>query len=147
MKVAIGLPNAVPLTSGEDLIGFARAAEEQGFSSLGTIDRIVYGNHEPLAALAAAAAVTSEIGLLTSVMLGPLRNNAVQTAKQALTRQRDLRRSADARHRDRRPRGRLAGIRRGDVGRASAWTHFWKPSSETFADESDRPRQAAFPRS
>lgn len=85
MKVAIGLPNAVPRTSGADLIEFARAGEAHGFSSLGTIDRIVYGNHEPLAALAAAAAVTSEIGLLTSVMLGPLRKNAVQTAKQALT--------------------------------------------------------------
>ncbi len=85
MKVGIGLPNAVPKTSGKDLVGFARAAEEHGFSSLGTIDRIKYGNHEPLAALAAAAAVTSEIGLLTSVMLGPLRTNAVQTAKQALT--------------------------------------------------------------
>lgn len=85
MKVGIGLPNAVPEVSGKDMTEFARRAEAQGFSSLGTIDRVVYGNWEPLVALAAAAAVTERIGLLTSVMLGPLRLNAVQTAKQALS--------------------------------------------------------------
>jgi alkanesulfonate monooxygenase SsuD/methylene tetrahydromethanopterin reductase-like flavin-dependent oxidoreductase (luciferase family) len=85
MKVGIGLPNAVPDVSGQDLVEFARRAEAQGFSSLGTIDRVVYGNYEPLVALAAAAVVTERIELMTSVMLGPLRLNAVQTAKQALS--------------------------------------------------------------
>jgi len=85
MKVGIGLPNAVPDVSGADLTEFARRAEAQGFSSLGTIDRVVYGNYEPLVALAAAAVVTERIELITSVMLGPLRLNAVQTAKQALS--------------------------------------------------------------
>ena len=85
MRVAIGLPNAVPDVSGSDLVEFARRAEAQGFSSLGTIDRVVYGNYEPLVALAAAAAVTERIELMTSVMLGPLRTNGVQTAKQALS--------------------------------------------------------------
>ncbi len=85
MKVGIGLPNAVPEVSGKDLTEFARRGEARGFSSLGTIDRIVYGNYEPLVALAAAAVVTERIELMTSVMLGPLRLNAVQTAKQALS--------------------------------------------------------------
>ncbi len=85
MKVGIGLPNAVPDAGGEEIVEFARRAEAQGFSSLGTIDRIAYGNYEPLIALAAAAVVTERIGLMTSVMLGPLRLNAVQTAKQALS--------------------------------------------------------------
>lgn len=85
MDVAIGLPNAVPGTTGEQLIEWAKRAEARGFSSLGTIDRILYDNHEPLIALAAAAAVTERIGLCTSVLLGPLRTNAVELAKEALT--------------------------------------------------------------
>jgi alkanesulfonate monooxygenase SsuD/methylene tetrahydromethanopterin reductase-like flavin-dependent oxidoreductase (luciferase family) len=87
MDVSIGLPNAVPGTTGEQLVEWARRAEARGFSSLGTIDRIVYGNYEPLIALAAAAAVTERIGLCTSVLLGPLRVNAVELAKQALSLQ------------------------------------------------------------
>lgn len=82
MDVAIGLPNAVPGTSGEQLTEWARRAEARGFSSLGTIDRIAYPNLEPLTALAAAAAVTERIGLATTVLLGPLRVNPVVLAKQ-----------------------------------------------------------------
>lgn len=85
MDIAIGLPNAVPGTSGAQLIEWARRADAGGFGSLGTIDRIVYDNYEPLIALAAAAAVTERIGLCTSVLLGPLRVNATQLAKQALS--------------------------------------------------------------
>jgi alkanesulfonate monooxygenase SsuD/methylene tetrahydromethanopterin reductase-like flavin-dependent oxidoreductase (luciferase family) len=82
MDVAIGLPNAVPGTSGDELTEWARRAEARGFSSLGTIDRIAYPNIEPLTALAAAAAVTERIGLATTVLLGPLRENPVALAKQ-----------------------------------------------------------------
>jgi alkanesulfonate monooxygenase SsuD/methylene tetrahydromethanopterin reductase-like flavin-dependent oxidoreductase (luciferase family) len=85
MDVGIGLPNAVPSTSGAQLIEWARRADGRGFSSLGTIDRVVYDNYEPLTALAAAAAVTERIGLCTSVLLGPLRTNPVELAKQALS--------------------------------------------------------------
>lgn len=82
MDLAIGLPNAVPGTSGEQLTEWARRAEARGFSSLGTIDRVAYPNLEPLTALAAAAAVTERIGLATTVLLGPLRVNPVILAKQ-----------------------------------------------------------------
>lgn len=82
MDVAIGLPNAVPGTTGEQLTEWARRAEARGFSSLGTIDRIAYPNLEPLTALAVAAAVTERIGLATTVLLGPLRENPVALAKQ-----------------------------------------------------------------
>jgi alkanesulfonate monooxygenase SsuD/methylene tetrahydromethanopterin reductase-like flavin-dependent oxidoreductase (luciferase family) len=85
VDVGIGLPNAVPGTSGAQLIEWARRADGRGFSSLGTIDRIAYDNYEVLIALAAAAAVTERIGLCTSVLLGPLRENAVELAKQALS--------------------------------------------------------------
>jgi alkanesulfonate monooxygenase SsuD/methylene tetrahydromethanopterin reductase-like flavin-dependent oxidoreductase (luciferase family) len=82
MDVAIGLPNAVPGATGDQLTEWARRAEARGFSSLGTIDRIAYPNIEPLTALAAAAAVTERIGLATTVLLGPLRENPVALAKQ-----------------------------------------------------------------
>ena len=85
MDIAIGLPNAVPGTGGEQLTEWARRAEARGFSSLGTIDRVAYPNLEPLASLAAAAAVTERIGLATTVLLGPLRPNAVALAKQVAT--------------------------------------------------------------
>jgi alkanesulfonate monooxygenase SsuD/methylene tetrahydromethanopterin reductase-like flavin-dependent oxidoreductase (luciferase family) len=83
MKIGIGLPNAVPNTDGDEMRDWAVRAEEAGFSTLGTIDRIVFGNHEPLVALAYAAAATTQIGLLTSMLLAPLRSNTALLAKQA----------------------------------------------------------------
>jgi alkanesulfonate monooxygenase SsuD/methylene tetrahydromethanopterin reductase-like flavin-dependent oxidoreductase (luciferase family) len=85
MDVGIGLPNAVSGTTGEQLVEWARRADARGFSTLGTIDRIAYGNYEPLVALSAAAAVTERIGLATSVLLGPLRESAASVAKQTLS--------------------------------------------------------------
>jgi alkanesulfonate monooxygenase SsuD/methylene tetrahydromethanopterin reductase-like flavin-dependent oxidoreductase (luciferase family) len=85
MKVGIGLPNTVPGTEGKTLVEWARRADASGFSSLGVIDRLVYPNYDPIVSLAAAAAVTERIGLMTTVLLGPLRPNAVSLAKEALS--------------------------------------------------------------
>src|SRR4051794_8495138 len=82
-EIGIGLPNTVRGTEGGDMRDWAMRAEAARFSTLGTIDRIVYANHEPLIALAYAAAVTERIGLLTSVLLAPLRSNTALLAKQA----------------------------------------------------------------
>jgi alkanesulfonate monooxygenase SsuD/methylene tetrahydromethanopterin reductase-like flavin-dependent oxidoreductase (luciferase family) len=83
VDIGIGLPNTVPGTEGRTLVDWARHAEEAGFSTLGTIGRLVYPNYEELIALSAAAAVTSQIRLTTGVLLAPLYTNSALFAKQA----------------------------------------------------------------
>ncbi|MGH2955450.1 MAG: LLM class flavin-dependent oxidoreductase [Solirubrobacterales bacterium] len=83
MDVAVGLPNTVPGTEGEQLLEFARRGEAAGFSSLGTLDRLVYPGYEPLTSLAGAAAVTERIPLASTVLLAPYRLNGALLAKEA----------------------------------------------------------------
>jgi alkanesulfonate monooxygenase SsuD/methylene tetrahydromethanopterin reductase-like flavin-dependent oxidoreductase (luciferase family) len=87
MDVAIGLPTTIPGVQGHEVTDWARRAEAAGFSSLGTIDRMVYPNYESMVALGAAAAVTERIGLMTAIAILPLRQNAALAAKQAATLQ------------------------------------------------------------
>jgi alkanesulfonate monooxygenase SsuD/methylene tetrahydromethanopterin reductase-like flavin-dependent oxidoreductase (luciferase family) len=85
MEVGIGLPSTIPGTGRDQVLEWARRAEARGFSTLGTIDRIVYPSHDPLIALAAAAGATERIRLMTAILLAPTRANGAVLAKQAAT--------------------------------------------------------------
>lgn len=82
MRVGVGLPNTIPGVDGRLIVDWARKAEAGPFTSLGALDRAAYDNIDPFVTLAAAAAATSTIGLVTMVAIGPLRRAAI-LAKQA----------------------------------------------------------------
>ncbi|MFI6599709.1 LLM class flavin-dependent oxidoreductase [Nonomuraea sp. NPDC050536] len=81
-RIGIGLPAAVPGADMSLLGRWAAESERAGFESVGVIDRLVYDNVEPLTALAAAAACTERVELVTTVLNIGWRNNAVLLAKQ-----------------------------------------------------------------
>jgi alkanesulfonate monooxygenase SsuD/methylene tetrahydromethanopterin reductase-like flavin-dependent oxidoreductase (luciferase family) len=82
MRVGIGLPAAVPEADMTLLGRWAAEAEQAGFDSVGVIDRLVYDNLDPLTALAAAAACTTRVELMSTVVNVCWRNNPVLLAKQ-----------------------------------------------------------------
>jgi alkanesulfonate monooxygenase SsuD/methylene tetrahydromethanopterin reductase-like flavin-dependent oxidoreductase (luciferase family) len=84
VNVGIGLPSAVSPPDGRLVVEWAAAAEHAGFDSVAVIDRLLAPTYDPLTVLAAAAAVTTRVGLYTSVMLTALRPVAV-VASQAAT--------------------------------------------------------------
>ena len=77
MQVGVGLPNGVPGTRGRLVIEWAQKADEGPFASLGVIDRLVYDSYEPLTTLAAAAAVTQRVRLVTTIVISPLHNTTL----------------------------------------------------------------------
>jgi alkanesulfonate monooxygenase SsuD/methylene tetrahydromethanopterin reductase-like flavin-dependent oxidoreductase (luciferase family) len=82
MEIGIGLPATIPGTTPADVLDWARRADAGPFASLSVIDRLVYGNYDPLIALAAVASVTERVRLMPSVLLAPLRSAAI-LAKEA----------------------------------------------------------------
>tara|TARA_Y100001936_G_C16090991_1_gene686163 strand:- start:1851 stop:2738 length:888 start_codon:yes stop_codon:yes gene_type:complete len=81
MEIGIALPKLIPANKGDIVVDWAIRADEGPFSSLAQIDRLVYGNHDVLTVMAAAAAVTSRVRLMPTVLVAPLRNAAIM-AKQ-----------------------------------------------------------------
>ncbi|MGW8973245.1 LLM class flavin-dependent oxidoreductase [Streptomyces platensis] len=80
MSVGLGLPIGDPA----QLLSWARRAEATPFSTVALLDRLVFGNPEPLITLATLAGATSRIRLQTEVLLAPLHRTAL-LAKQAAT--------------------------------------------------------------
>lgn len=77
MQVGVGLPSTLPGARGALLVEWARRADAGPFSSLGVFDRLLYDSYDPFVALAAAAAVTRRVRLVTTIIIGPLRNTAL----------------------------------------------------------------------
>jgi alkanesulfonate monooxygenase SsuD/methylene tetrahydromethanopterin reductase-like flavin-dependent oxidoreductase (luciferase family) len=71
VEISIGLPNTLA-HPGPLMVEWSRRAEERGFTSLGTIDRIIYPTYDTMVSLSVAAGATSRIGLLSGVLLAPL---------------------------------------------------------------------------
>jgi alkanesulfonate monooxygenase SsuD/methylene tetrahydromethanopterin reductase-like flavin-dependent oxidoreductase (luciferase family) len=72
MKIGIGLPNHVAGVPGSMIAEWTRRAEQRGFESLTTIDRLIYPSLDSLVALAVAAGASTEMTLVTNVLLAPL---------------------------------------------------------------------------
>ncbi len=84
MKVGIGLPFRMPTDSWPYIAELARRADEGPYSSFSALDRLAYDNFEAMAELAAVAAITKRLRLVTAILLAPVRNAGV-LAKQAAT--------------------------------------------------------------
>jgi alkanesulfonate monooxygenase SsuD/methylene tetrahydromethanopterin reductase-like flavin-dependent oxidoreductase (luciferase family) len=82
MKIGIGLP--VQLHSTDYLFEWVRRVDSSPLSTLATCDRVVYGNNEALLTLAAVAALSKRVRLMTDVLVSPLRNTTL-LAKEATT--------------------------------------------------------------
>jgi alkanesulfonate monooxygenase SsuD/methylene tetrahydromethanopterin reductase-like flavin-dependent oxidoreductase (luciferase family) len=77
------MPNAMPFGLERGFfLDWVRLADDAGFDTLSTVDRPNYDMWDPLASLAAAAAVTEQIRLATTTLPLPNRNE-VLVAKQA----------------------------------------------------------------
>ena len=77
MRIGVGLPSGIAGAHSQLILNWAARADEGPFSSLGVIDRLAYDSFEPLTTLAAAAAVTQRVKLATTIVIGPLHNNAL----------------------------------------------------------------------
>ena len=71
MRFGIGLPNQIRNVNPKVFPDWAARSERAGFQTLGTVGRFAYPGVVDTVALAAAAAVTSRIELISNVLLAP----------------------------------------------------------------------------
>lgn len=84
MEVGIGIPSMFPELGRDLLLEWARRADQAGFSSLSTGERVAFGNHDLLVTMAMLGAVTQRVRLMTTVLAAPL-HHTTMLAKQAAT--------------------------------------------------------------
>jgi alkanesulfonate monooxygenase SsuD/methylene tetrahydromethanopterin reductase-like flavin-dependent oxidoreductase (luciferase family) len=82
MRLGICLPVEYPGVSGETLLEWMSPADEGTFDTVAVTDEIASGTYEGMVMLAAAAARTGRVRLMSVVIAGPLRRVAL-LAKQA----------------------------------------------------------------
>jgi alkanesulfonate monooxygenase SsuD/methylene tetrahydromethanopterin reductase-like flavin-dependent oxidoreductase (luciferase family) len=82
MKIGISIPPH--MYEPEHVFEWVRRVDAGPFSTLSILDRVVYANYEPLITLAAAAALSTRVRLMTEILLSPLRNTTI-LAKESAT--------------------------------------------------------------
>lgn len=85
MEIGVALPTTLRGVAGGTVLEWATEADRAGFASVATLDRLVFDSYESLTSLAAAAAVTERVKLVTSILISPLHTNTALFAKQAAT--------------------------------------------------------------
>ena len=82
MKIGLNIPPT--LTSPDQFEAWVRRVDAGPFSTLSVLDRVVYANLEPLVTLAAAAALTTRVRLMTEVLISLVRTTTI-LAKESAT--------------------------------------------------------------
>ena len=84
MDIGVILPTGVPDVEGRTVLDWARRADAGPFSTIAAVDRLNYGNLDPMLTLASVAGVTERARLMSYVVIPGLRGAAV-FAKEAAT--------------------------------------------------------------
>jgi alkanesulfonate monooxygenase SsuD/methylene tetrahydromethanopterin reductase-like flavin-dependent oxidoreductase (luciferase family) len=82
MKIGITLPAMIPGTNADTVLEWARRADAGPFSSIALGERLLWPGYDLMVTLAAAAAVTRRVRIVSTVVVLPL-HRAVVVAKQA----------------------------------------------------------------
>ena len=84
VKIGINLPVMVPGLDRATVLEWCRRIEADGYSTIGFGERIAYQNLEIFSVLAAAAAVTERVRIMSSIVVLPM-HSEVWVAKQSAT--------------------------------------------------------------
>jgi alkanesulfonate monooxygenase SsuD/methylene tetrahydromethanopterin reductase-like flavin-dependent oxidoreductase (luciferase family) len=72
MRIGVGLPSTIPGAPASFTLDWARRADAGPFSTLATLDRLVYDSLDSLTTLAAVAATTTRVRIVTNILVSPL---------------------------------------------------------------------------